>query len=65
LDLDDCAWGAGPLWDRGNVITEGSVVERVDEDTKENGCVFVRVRLELGVDMDDECGSNSREQTGL
>jgi len=37
----------------------------VDEDAKESGRFFVWVRLELGVDLDDEGGSDGGEQTCL
>ena len=57
--------GTSPLWDGGNVIAEGGVVDLVDEDSKESGCLFVRVWLELGVDLDDECGSDGGKQTSL
>jgi len=58
--------GTGPRqWNCGNVITEGGVVDLVDEDTEESGCLFVRVLLELGVDFDDERGSDGGEQTSL
>ena len=57
--------GTGPLWDGGNVIAEGGVVDLVDEDTEESGCLFVRVWLELGVDLDNERGSDGGKQTSL
>jgi len=58
--------GTGPRWwDCGNVITEGGVVDLVDEDTEESGSLFVRVLQELGVDLDDECGSNGGKETSL
>ena len=37
----------------------------MDEDAKEGGGLFVGIRLELGLDLDDECGCDSGEQTGL
>ena len=63
--MDDRRWRAGPLWDRRNVAAESGVVYLVDEDAEESGGLSVRVRLELGVDLDDECGSDGREQTSL
>jgi len=65
LNLDDRARGTGPLWDCGDVTTEGSVVDLVDEDTKESGCLCAWVLLELGVDLDNECGCHGGEQTSL
>ena len=47
------------------VITEGGVVNLVDEDTEESGCPFIRVSLEPGVNLDDECGGHDGEQTTL
>jgi len=37
----------------------------VDEDTEESGGLLDLVGLELGVDLDDECGGDDGEQTGL
>jgi len=39
-----------------------SVVDLVDEDAEEGGRLFVWVWQELGLDLDDECRSHSREQ---
>jgi len=57
--------GTKPLWDGGNVTAKGGVVDLVDQDTEESGCLSVRVWLELGVDLDDECGSDDGKQTAL
>ena len=53
------------MWDRRNVVGEGSVVNLMDEDAEESGRLLVRVLLELGLDLDDERGSHGGEQTGL
>jgi len=37
----------------------------VDKDAEESGCLFVRVLPELGVDLDDERGSDGGKQTSL
>ena len=63
--MDDRRWRTGPLWDRRNVTAESGVVYLVDEDAEESGGLSVRVGLELGVDPDDERGSDGREQTSL
>ena len=63
--MDNRGWRAGPLRDHGNVVTEGGVVDLVDEDTEESSGLVVGVRLELGVDLDGECGGDGGEQTGL
>jgi len=65
LSLNDGAWRAGPLWNPRCFVTESGVVDLVDEDTEESGSFFVWVRLEPGVDLDNEGGSNCREQTSL
>ena len=51
--------------DYGNVAAKGGVVDLVDEDAEESGGLIVGVGLELGVDLDDECGGDSGEQTSL
>jgi len=48
-----------------NLVTESGIVQRVDDDTEESGGLFIRVSLELGVDLDDECGGYGGEQTGM
>jgi len=65
LDLDNRVGRAGPLRYRGRVISERAVVEFVDKDAKEGGSLVVRVGLEVGVDFDNECRGDGREQTGL
>jgi len=65
LNLDRRSWRAGPLWQSGDIATEGGIVDLVDQDTKEGGGFFVWIRLELGVDLDDECRRHGREQTSL
>ena len=66
LDLDNHARGSSPgLWDDGNGVAEGGIVHLVNEDTEEGGSLFVRIGLELGVDLDDEGGSDGGEQTSL
>jgi len=63
--LDDRARGTSPLRDCGDVVSKGSVVNLVYENTEESGRFAVRVGLELGLDVDDECGSQDGEKTGL
>ena len=54
-------WRAGPLGNGGGVITKGGVVNLVDEDSEEGSSLFTCVRLELGLDIEDEGRCNSRE----
>ena len=64
LDLDNHVWRSSPrLWDGGHVITESCVVHLVDEDTEEGGGLFIWIGL--GVDLDNEGGSDGGEQTSL
>ena len=66
MNLDNRAWGTSPrLWDGGNTVAVGGVVHLIDEEAEESGGLFVRIRLELGVDLDDKGGSDGREQTSL
>ena len=37
----------------------------MNQDAKEGGSVFIGVGLELGLDLDDECGCYSGEKTSL
>ena len=55
LDLDYGTGRAGPLWESGNIISEGGVVNLVDKDAKEGNGLIVGIGLELGVDLNDEC----------
>ena len=63
--MDNCVWGTIPPWDCGDIVPESGVVHLVDEDAEESGGLFIRVGLELGIDLDDEGGSHDGEQTGL
>jgi len=49
----------------GSVAAERGVVHLVDEDAEESGRLFVRIGLELRMDLDDEGGSDGGEQTSL
>ena len=53
--------GSGPLWDGGDVVAEGGVVDLVEEDAEESSSFLVWVLLEFGVDLDDEGGGNGGE----
>ena len=65
LDLDDRGRRTRPLWEGGSVVSEGGIVDLVDEDTEEGGGLVTRVRLELGLDVEDEGGRDGGEQTSL
>ena len=64
LNLDDRAWRTRPLRDGRNSVKSG-VVHHVDDDAEESGGFFTWILLELGVDLDNEGGSDSGEQTSL
>ena len=61
LNLDDRTWGVKPLRECRNVAAESSIVDLVNEDAEEGGGFFVWIRLELGVDLNDEGGSDGGE----
>ena len=63
--MNDRARRASPLWEGWNVIAEGGVVDLVDEDAEESSGFVIWVRLEVRVDLDDECGGDGGEQTSL
>jgi len=65
LDVNDGVRRAGPLWKGGRFVSEGGVIDLVDKNAEESGGLVIRVRLEVGVDLDDECGGDGREQTSL
>jgi len=65
LDLHNWVWRASPLRNIGGVITKGGVVNFVDQDTEESSSLIIWVRLELRLDINDECRGDSREQTSL
>ena len=65
LDLDYRAGRTCPLWECRRVVSEGGVVKLVDKDTEEGCSYVVRILLEVGVDLDDECGGDGGEQTSL
>ena len=65
MDLNHRAGRPGPLRDGRDVVSERGVVDLVDEDPEESCGFIVWVGLQLGVELDDECGGNCREQTSL
>jgi hypothetical protein len=44
-----------PFRKSGNIVSEGGVVDLVDEDPKKGRGFVIRVRLKFGVDLDDKC----------
>lgn len=57
--------GPGRLRDSGNVVSEGSVIDLVDEDAEESVGLITRVGLELRVGLSDECGGDGGKKTSL
>ena len=43
----------------------GGLVEGEEDGTEEGGGLFVGIRLEIRMDVDDEGGADGREQAGL
>ena len=58
-------WRAGPSRNGWDFVTESGVVHLVEEDAEKSSGFFVRIRLELGLDLNDEGRGHSREQTSL
>lgn len=56
--MDHRAGRSVPLWESGNIISEGGVVDLVNKNTKERSGFVARIGLELGVDLDYERGSD-------
>jgi hypothetical protein len=50
-----------PLWESGNVVSERGVIDFVDKDAEEGGSFVAWVRLQLGIDLNDERGGDSGE----
>jgi len=65
LDLDNRAGRTRPLGEHRNVAIESGVVYVINEDAKKGIRLVVGVWLESGIDLDDECGCDGGEQTGL
>ena len=57
--------GSSPLRDCGNIVAESCIIQFVNEDAEESSRFFVRVRLVLGLDIDDESRGYGRKQAGL
>ena len=53
------------MWEGGSVVSESGVVDLVDEDAEESGSLLGSVRLELRLDIEDECSGDSGEQASL
>ena len=53
------------MWEGWGVVSERGVVDLVEKNTEEVCGHVVRVLLEVGVDLDDECGGDGGEQTSL
>lgn len=53
------------MYGSGNIVSEGVVVDLVDENAEERGSLLARVRLELRLNAEDESRSDGGKQTGL
>ena len=65
LDLDYRVRRAGPLWEGGGVVSEGGIVDLVDEDAEESNSLVTRVGLKLRLDVEDESRCDGGEKTSL
>ena len=64
-DSDDLAGRVLGGWNGGGFVRDSGFIES-EEDRAEKSCrLFVRVRLELRMDVDDEGRADGREETGL
>lgn len=48
-----------------NVVSECRVVHLVYDNPEEGSGLIVGIALELGIDLDDECGGDCGKQTSL
>ena len=53
--MNSAGWGARPLWDHRGITAKSRIVELVDEDAEEDGGLHVWVRLQLRLNLSDEC----------
>ena len=65
LDLDYRVGRACPLREGGSVISEGGIVDLVDEDAEECSSLITRVGLELRLDVEAKGRGYGGEQTSL
>ena len=59
LNMNNRAGRTSPLWEGGNVVSESGVVNLVNENTEQSGRLVVGIGLELGIDFNYKCGSDS------
>ena len=52
-------------WNDGGLTGDGGVIEREEDNSEEGRRLFVRVGLEVRMDVDDKGGADSGGQTGL
>ena len=65
FDVDHRVGWAGPLWEDGNVVSEGGIVDLVNQDAEESCSLVAWVRLQLRVDLNDERGRDGGKETSL
>jgi len=65
-DGDDLARRAFPNgWNDGGLTGDGGLIESGEDSSEEGRRSFVRVGLEVRMDVDDEGGADGEEQTSL
>ena len=65
-DGDDLArWTFLNGWNDGGLTGDGRLIESEEDGTEEGRRLLVGIGLEVRVDVDDESGADSREQTRL
>ena len=65
LDLDYRVGRACPLREGGSVVSEGGVVNLVDQDAEKSNSLLTSVRPESRLDVEDESRCDGGEQTSL
>jgi hypothetical protein len=56
---------SGPVWEGGNVISERSIIDLVNQDAEEGSGLITRVGFKLRINLDYKRGGDGRKQTGL
>ena len=53
------------MWDCRNITAKSGVVHLVEDDAEESGSLVTWIRLELGMNQDNESGGHRGEQASL
>jgi hypothetical protein len=65
-DGDDFTrWVLLDRWNGGGLTGDGGLIESEEDDAEEGSRLFVRIRFEVRMNVDDESRADGREQTRL